>query len=235
MEAASPHRRLSPRSSAGRGARPQRPPQRRALATRDLGIAILSASIVVSAISTSSGCGVGDQLCTPDSIPGDKTDSCPFGPPGGPKPPVSDCADIVQLSGADCATPKTWIADVYPIIATDAPGTAACGLAICHGDASSFIRVYLPTDDPQKALDSLSSYKGSQQYPYINTANPAHSWILCNLEDPPGVGQVMPSPPGTITPEQIDIIRSWIACGAKYGGGSSGSGGGGGSGGAGGS
>lgn len=184
--------------------------------------------MVVSSLLASGGCSVGDQLCTPDSNPGDKTDACPYGPPGGPKPPVSNCPDIPQKSPAECATPKTWVNDVFPIIATDAPDTAACGIATCHGNEKFYSRVFLPPDDALGTFNALTAYKGSQQYPYINPGNPAHSWILCNLEDPPGVGQVMPSPPGVITPEQIDTIREWIACGAIYdggGGGSSGAGG----------
>lgn len=198
---------------------------RRALDPGSARLFCLAVAMIVGG-ALAAGCDVGDQLCTPDSTLADKSDNCPYGPPGGPKPPVSDCADIPQK---ECATPITWLGDVYPIIGTVDVDTPGCGIATCHGDKDFFRRVFLPPIDPKAAYDALTQYEGSQKYPYVNASDPAHSWMLCNLEDPPGVGQVMPSPPGVITPEQIDIIREWLACGAQYdGGGSSSSGGGGG-------
>ena len=177
----------------------------------------LTLGTVLLALASLGGCGVGDQECTPDSLAGDKDDGCPYGPPGGPKPPVSDCPDIPQGSAADCATPKTFIADVFPILRTVDANTAGCGIATCHGDEKSFVRVFLPPSDALATYDSLTSYEGSQKYPYVNAVDPKHSWMLCNLQDPPGVGQVMPSPPGTITLGDIEIIREWLSCGAQFG------------------
>lgn len=175
----------------------------------------LPLALLVS-VWAAAGCGVGDQICTPESNYGDKSDDCPYGPPGGPKPPVGDCADIPQKTAAECMTPKTWSADVFPIFATTEGGTAGCGIGACHGDEVSYSRVFLPPTNAKAGYDALTKYEGSQKYPYVNSSAPEHSWILCNLEDPPGVGAVMPAPPGTLTQADIDIIREWLECGAPY-------------------
>jgi hypothetical protein len=137
------------------------------------------------------------------------------------------CPDIAQDPNG-CGT--TW-EDVYAIF--DAP-PASCTLAGCHGDesAASF-GIYLPSGDAATAYASLSGYKGSTGYPYINAQDPKHSWVLCNLEGVPGGGFPMPKPSGLVDPSTLAIVQEWARCGMP-GPGQSGTGGGGGAGGAGG-
>ncbi|MCK6586694.1 MAG: hypothetical protein HUU21_34725 [Polyangiaceae bacterium] len=181
-------------------------------------------------------CGVGDQFCTEDQSPSEKDDDCPYGPPGGPKPPAADCPDIPQDPDGTCSTDTAdWVNDVFPIFATEGAKKASCTSLACHGgDPATAPRVYLPVDDAKASFEALTKYDGAQKYPYVNTGDPKHSWILCNLEVPPGVGQVMPAQPGAMTPEELATVKKWASCGMVYDKGAMGSGGSGGSGGAGG-
>jgi hypothetical protein len=198
--------------------------------------AVPRAALVLFAAALLS-CGVGDQFCTEDQSPSEKDDECPYGPPGGPKPPVSSCPDIPQEPVGTCST--DWLNDVFPIFATEGPKKASCTSLACHGgDKDTAPRVFLPSDNAKTSYDALTQYEGAQKYPYVNLGDPKHSWILCNLEDPPGVGQVMPAQPGALTPEELETVKKWASCGMLYDkagvGGTGGSGGSGGVGGAGG-
>lgn len=190
--------------------------------------------LFVAALNLS--CDVGDQFCTEDQSPSEKDDDCPYGPPGGPKPPAGDCPNIEQDPPGTCST--DWVNDVFPIFATEGPKKASCTNLACHGSAEGpAAGVLLPPDDAKASYDALTRYEGPQKYPYVNLGDPKHSWILCNLADPPGVGQVMPDPPGEISAGEYAIVEAWAKCGMLYdkaqmgGGGSGGSGGSGGAGG----
>jgi hypothetical protein len=196
--------------------------------------AVRRAALVVFTAFFGLSCGVGDQFCTEDQSPSEKDDDCPYGPPGGPKPPVSSCPDIPQSPAGTCST--DWVNDVFPIFATEGPKKASCTSLACHGgDKDTAPRVFLPLDNVKTSYDALTQYEGAQKYPYVNLGDPKHSWILCNLEDPPGVGAVMPAQPGALTPEELTIVKEWAACGMLYDKASMGTGGSGGAGGAGGS
>jgi hypothetical protein len=199
--------------------------------------AVLRSGLVFFVATLSLSCGVGDQFCTEDQSPSEKNDDCPYGPPGGPKPPVGVCPDIPQDPQGSCST--DWVNDVFPIFATEGPGEASCTSLACHGsEKGPAAGVLMPPDDAKASFDALTRYEGAQKYPYVNLGDPKHSWILCNLADPPGVGQVMPDPPGELPMDQYAIVEAWAKCGMLYDkagvGGAGGSGGSGGAGGAGG-
>lgn len=159
---------------------------------------------------TCASCKTGDTLCYPDSVPTDKTDDCPYGPPGGPKVQEAACQDIPQ-STSDCTT--SW-ADVYAK-AFDGPSPmGSCTLGGCHGDkAKASFGVYLPAGDAATAYASLTAYKGSMGYAYVNAEQPKHSWILCNLEGVAGGGYPMPKPSGLVDPSVYKIVAEWARCG----------------------
>lgn len=193
-----------------------------------LGYRFLSHALSCAAVLFAfASCGVGDQFCTVDSNPADKNDDCPYGPPGGPKPPAGDCPDIMPGDPFDCMNdPKDWVHDVYPIF--NDLSRAACTDGGCHGKSPGARGVFLPPDDAKTSLESLNKYQGVQKYPYVNSGNTAHSWILCNLRDPPGVGSVMPTGGYELSDADYAIVEQWARCGMveDKGGGTGGAGGG---------
>ncbi len=152
-------------------------------------------------------CATNDALCYPDSNPADKSDDCPYGPPGGPKVQESACPDIEQ-SGDGCTV--SWD-DVYGLF--DGP-QGGCTASACHGDMSkAAFGIYLPTGDSMTAYATLTSYKGAPGYPYIDVDSPKHSWILCNLKGVQGGGYPMPKPSGFTDPMALETIATWARCG----------------------
>lgn len=160
------------------------------------------------------GClDVGDQICTESDVATDKDDRCPYGPPGGPKVPGGDCPIVVQESDPTQCDGITWADSVYPILVDPLLGN--CSSTGCHGEEPGARGVYVPEGDPQKGFDELSAYTNAQQLPYINIADPARSWLVCNIEGSPGGGSPMPKPSGLTDAAAIATIRQWVACGAK--------------------
>jgi hypothetical protein len=169
---------------------------------------LLLPTLVLAAIV---GCeiDVGDQHCTETSNPNDTEDSCPYGPPGGPKVQESGCPNIVpEPDPANCTV--TWN-DVYAILTGP---NANCTLNGCHGEAPGARGIFLSPTDSDAFYDELKGYVGSQGYPYINEEQPERSWILCNLSGLPGGGAPMP-PPSGLGEADFAIITQWAACGLK--------------------
>ncbi len=172
-----------------------------------------AAHFLISALAlvAFAGCriDVGDQVCTEESKVNDKEDSCPYGPPGGPKVLESGCPDIEQtMDPAMCTTTFT---DVYNIL--NGP-TAGCTLNGCHGESPGARGIFLSPTDSNAFYEELKGYKGSQGYPYINEEQPTHSWIMCNLGGVAGGGAPMP-PPSGLNEADIATIQQWASCGLK--------------------
>lgn len=172
------------------------------------GMLILSALAMVIAPSCAITTG-GDQSCVEGFNIYDKDDACPYGSPGGPKVKESSCPDIPQMS--DPAMCTTTFADVYALF-TGPNGN--CTLGGCHGEAPGARGIHLVDTDPNAFYDELKNYKGTQGYAYINEAEPAHSWILCNLAGVPGGGAPMP-PPSGFNEADLALIQNWAMCGLK--------------------
>src|SRR5262245_15205706 len=140
------------------------------------GMRALGSFVLLAALLTASCSDVGDQECTPDSVPTDEDDDCPYGPPGGPKvTEQGDCEITQRTDTSDCD--KTWTADVFPLLTTQAK-SGNCSTSSCHGTAPGAGGVFLDLANAGAAYDVLAGYLGSPNYPYINTENPEHSWIL---------------------------------------------------------
>jgi len=182
-------------------------------APRSIGprISLLFALALLSLASmTSCQITVGDQICTEGVSPNDKEDSCPYGPPGGPRVAESGCPNITPEFDPTICT--VTFADVYTIFTDETRGK--CTINGCHGAPPGARGLFLSPTDSNAFYDELKAYKGAQGYPYINEEQPERSWILCNLKGTPGGGAPMP-PPSGLDDADYTTIEKWAMCGLK--------------------
>lgn len=174
---------------------------------------------IVFAIAVGCTSGTGDQSCPPGFDPNDKSDECPFGPPGGPKVRESGCPDIaIDESGPDCGA-LGWEEDIFPLLTSKAPATQNCSSDACHDPPNNLTPaggIRMPRDDAQKSFDTLKSYELGDNYPYMSDTAPSHTWILCNLSGAKGGSQPMPPPPlPLIDAADFSLVKTWAECGQK--------------------
>jgi hypothetical protein len=172
-----------------------------------------------------SACYNGDQSCTPPFDPDNLSDACPYGTPGGPKPPTSGngsaCPDIPEAVAADCVIDGkdvNFTDHVYPLFAD--PKIGNCVDTYCHGGKSYRGGTLKKFEGVQEMLDVLAAYKGviggaekDRTYFNLDPAKARRSWVVCNLRGQ--AGAVMPLGLPRMSPEQLKTVESWLACGAK--------------------
>jgi hypothetical protein len=94
------------------------------------------------------------------------------------------------------------------------PGRGSCSeWSACHGEPPGAYGLYLPKNDVSLFFKNLYAFTDSNGMPYVNAQNPAESWILCSLTGAPGsIG--MPPTAGLKDLADVDLVRSWLLCGA---------------------
>ena len=168
---------------------------------------LLTAAIALASLG---GCNnVGDAICPQGTNPDDTGDSCPYGPPGGPRIHEEGCPDIPQISGAMCNI--SWRNDVWPLLNAATPAGSGCGINGCHASGAGGLT--LPADDPEKSFSVLKAYSPQQGYPYISDTAPGHTWILCNIHGDKGGRSLMP--PMQMSEATYATVKLWAQCGQK--------------------
>lgn len=172
----------------------------------------LQATLAVGCIGAlgAGGCqnDVLDAYCTPESPDITLDEDCPYSNGRGPQVKETACPPVTgEVTGnAD------WI-DVFSMFI--APDRGNCSSAACHGDeATAALQIFLPAGDQQRFFQTLTATKGTVGRPYVNTENPADSWIYCNVRGDPGGGFPMPKPSGLPNLEDAEIVRNWLLAGA---------------------
>ncbi len=212
-------------------------------------VALAWAGLATALASLDVGCDVGDARCPTDTVEEDRSDDCPYGPPGGPQKKKAERCTIV-FDDAQCDV--TWADDVFPILVAPADKTRSgggCTNPGCHGPGTQGgERLLLPAEATASELyEALASFTNDRGDPYV-AQDDSSAWFLCNLTAIEGGGSAMPPTAGlTDLPDtadddtDLDVITRWVRCGMKNdgvgtggGGGAGGAGGGGGAGGAGG-
>jgi hypothetical protein len=135
------------------------------------------------------------------------------------------CAGEATPSSADLTSPATSFDDVAPIF------TKSCAFSACHGShGASNHGLFLA---PQGSSDDATAVKASllgashalSTMPYVTPGDPEHSFVLHKLDGSlcaldaqcvgGSCGKSMPDGNELLPAASRDIIRRWIAQGAK--------------------
>jgi hypothetical protein len=159
-----------------------------------------------------------DAQCSPDEGDPSESSLCIYAGKGnGPLVGESACPPVEGDVPAEC--PSFY--DVKEVL--DHAEQGNCSWPGCHGGAALTAQnqIFLPLGDAQTFYESLVAEQGSVGRPYVVADDPETdeneslaSWMVCNLLGQPGGGFPMPPPGGMPDPEDVEIVRDWILCGA---------------------
>lgn len=132
------------------------------------------------------------------------------------------CEAYVVPAGTDLSAPATQLRrDVLPIF------TRSCAFASCHGSATGRNQgVYLKADDPARVrTEVLATSQRSKTAAYVVPGDPGKSFLMrkvdgdqCTLAaacEKGSCGDTMPLGNPLLPVAERDVIRRWIAQGAK--------------------
>ncbi len=134
---------------------------------------------------------------------------------------LSSCSDDpapLKSDAGGSSSPTSFRKGVVPIF------YESCALTACHGSRESNLGIYLPyePEDIYKELSKLSTQ--ATNIPFVKPGDPDGSYLLLKMDGRQGTlgarcttkdcGAAMP-PGEVIDAAKRDIIRRWIADGAK--------------------
>ena len=115
-------------------------------------------------------------------------------------------------SGSAGAAACDAVTTLFLVVATQTE--AGCDGTICHHAGTGFLPDLVTPNQASRLLDVPAAATGScPGEVYIDTANIENSLMLKKLTATPGCGVQMPFalPEATLTPEEVECLRSWIA------------------------
>jgi hypothetical protein len=140
----------------------------------------------------------------------------------GPDPATSSCNDYTPPAGFDALTPAvSFSRDVLPVF------KQSCAFSTCHGATTGPANgVFLGSDGP-RVHAALVGVKGDElpRMPFVTPGNPRESYLMrkmdgsqCALDAECTGGSCQGSMPKNdvpLDPPMRDVVRRWIAQGAK--------------------
>jgi hypothetical protein len=185
-----------------------------------IGFVLLALSFViglglVACMKVGDGVGVNAEgmLVAPVIVP---IDSCtlPSPPARCVNPPIDSCTLTPKPASCPSEGPS-FAADIAPLLSTNCES--------CHsptGTAFSFTKLSLTKADAYALLVNVESVEMAtlkKPMKRVLPGNPDSSFLYLkvSMKTPPGGGQRMPLNAAALAADKIELIRSWIAAGAK--------------------
>jgi hypothetical protein len=165
-----------------------------------------------------------DAHCSPDSPDREADPACIYAGKGSiapiPQPFCSEASGEGGGGGAGVPASCPTFTEVLNVLADPAKGN--CASNGCHGlETTAGFNVFLPIADAQQFYTSLTQATGSVGRPYVVPDDPdttenesLESWMGCNLRGERGGGHPMPPPGGMIDQTDVEIVSTWLRCGA---------------------
>lgn len=133
------------------------------------------------------------------------------------------CTDYSPPASFDAQNPKvTFAKDVMPIF------SQSCAFASCHGSASGSANgVFLGGTDPIRVHQAIFDVRSSKlpTMPFVKAGDPRESFLMRKMDGSHCLldaqctdndcGQSMPKNDETLSVDARDVVRRWIAQGAK--------------------
>jgi hypothetical protein len=95
-------------------------------------------------------------------------------------------------------------------------GKAGCASTACHGGTTPLYEPRIEPGDGPAMWEEWQKFTLSNGKPYINpcSTTPADSTIACNVNGGTPCGSLMPKGTTGLTPNIVQLIETWVACGA---------------------
>jgi hypothetical protein len=145
-----------------------------------------------------------------------------FGTSGCPEEAGTPCSDYEPPPGFDPSKPAvSFSRDVMPVI------TQSCAFSTCHGSNIGPANGVFLGRDPARVHAAIVGVKAGElpAMPFVTPGNPRESFLMrkidgsqCVLDDrckDGDCGDSMPKNTSPLEVERRDIVRRWIAQGAK--------------------
>lgn len=176
---------------------------------------MLSSCVLCAALVAACPNNESDAHCTPDKPNAAADPACIYAGEGkGPGVVEPMCPPVEGEPPSICPS----FQQVLDLFLDPAKGN--CSASGCHGVAPGSIGIFLPANDPCAFYNQLIGFSTRGQF-YVRPDDPGtveietrNSYMLCNLRGEPGGGFPMPIPIGMPNLADLDLVHSWLLCGA---------------------